>query len=113
MDVKITFLNGDLNEKVYMEQAEGFILLGNEKEVCKLIKSLYVLKQALKQWHDKFDKTILLNGFHHNGVNKCMYSKFTKDLSVIICLYVDDMLIFSTNMIGIVETKRHLTLSLK
>jgi hypothetical protein len=44
MDVKITFLNGDLNEKVYMEQLEGFILLGNEKEVCKLIKSLYGLK---------------------------------------------------------------------
>jgi hypothetical protein len=38
-----------------------------------------------------------------------MYSKFTKDFGVIICLYVDDMLIFSTNMIGIVETKRYLT----
>jgi hypothetical protein len=44
MDVKITFLNGDLNEKVYIEQLEGFILLENEKEVCKLIKSLYGLK---------------------------------------------------------------------
>jgi hypothetical protein len=42
-----------------------------------------------------------------------MYSKFTKDLSVIICLYVDDMLIFSTNMIGIVKTQRYLTLFLK
>jgi len=51
----------------------------------------------------------LLNGFHHNGADKCMYFKFTKDFGVIICLYVDDMLIFSTNMIGIVETKRYLT----
>jgi len=41
MDVKTTFLNGDLKKKVYMEQPEGFILHGNEEKVCKLIKSLY------------------------------------------------------------------------
>ena len=53
MDVKTAFLNGDLNEKVYMEQPEGFVLLGNENKVCKLVKSLYGLKQAPKQWHKK------------------------------------------------------------
>jgi len=84
MDVKTAFLNGDLKEKVYMEQPEGFILPGNEEKVCKLVKSLYGLKQAPKQWHKKFNKAILLNGFHHNGANKCMYSKFTKYFGVII-----------------------------
>jgi hypothetical protein len=63
---------------------------------------------AWEVWQNNF-----VEWFHHNGVNKCMYSKFTKDLSVIIYLYVDDMLIFSTNMIGIVKTQRYLTLSLK
>jgi hypothetical protein len=92
-----------------MKQPEGFILPENEDKVYKLVKSLYGLKQAPKQWHEKFDKAILLNGFHHNGVDNCMYSKFTKDFGVIICLYVDNILIFSTNMIGIVETKRYLT----
>ena len=48
MDVKTTFLNGDLDEEVYMEQPEGFVLPGNEKKVCKLVKSLYGLKQAPK-----------------------------------------------------------------
>ena len=48
MDVKTTFLNGDLNEEVYMEQLEGFVLPRNEKKVCKLVKSLYGLKQAPK-----------------------------------------------------------------
>ena len=48
MDVKTTFLNGDLHEEVYMDQPEGFVLLGNEKKVCKLVKSLYGLKQAPK-----------------------------------------------------------------
>lgn len=46
MNVKTTFLNGDLNEKVYMEQSEGFVLSGNEHKVCKLVKSLYGLKQS-------------------------------------------------------------------
>jgi len=44
MDVKTTFLNGELNEKIYMEQPEGFIVLGQEKKVCRLVKSLYGLK---------------------------------------------------------------------
>jgi len=46
MDVKTTFLNGEFNDKVYMEQPEGFVLLGNEHKVYKLIKSLYGLKQT-------------------------------------------------------------------
>ena len=48
MDVKTAFLNGDLEEEIYMEQPEGFIVLGQEKKVCKLVKSLYGLKQAPK-----------------------------------------------------------------
>jgi hypothetical protein len=109
MDVKTAFLNGDLDEEVYMEQPEGFVLPQNEKKVCKLVKSLYGLKQAPKQWHEKFDSVILSNGFKHNGADKCIYSKFTKDYGVIVCLYVDDMLIFGTNMKGVCETKKYLT----
>ena len=46
MDVKIAFLNGDLDEDIYMEQPKGFIVPGQEKKVCRLVKSLYGLKQA-------------------------------------------------------------------
>ena len=49
MDAKTTFLNGELNEEIYMEQPEGFIVPGQEKKVCRLVKSLYGLKQAPKQ----------------------------------------------------------------
>ena len=84
------------------------MLLGNERKVCKLVKSLYGLKQAPKQWHEKFDTVILANGFKHNGADKCVYSKFTVEHKVIVCLYVDDMLIFGTNILGVCETKKYL-----
>jgi len=48
MDVKTVFLNGELEEEVYMKQPEGFVIPGQEKKVCKLIRSLYGLKQAPK-----------------------------------------------------------------
>jgi hypothetical protein len=49
MDVKTAFLNGDLDEEIYMEQPKGFFAHGQEGKVCKLVKCLYVLKQAPKQ----------------------------------------------------------------
>ena len=55
MDVKTTFLNGDLDEEIYTSQLEGCVVLGTEHKVYKLVKSLYGLKQPPKQWHEKFD----------------------------------------------------------
>ena len=66
MDVKTAFLKGDLEEEIYLEQPEGFIVTGQEQKVCRLIKSLYGLKQAPKQWHAKFDEVMLSNGFKIN-----------------------------------------------
>lgn len=51
MVVKTTFLNGDLEEEIYMEQPKGYTVPRKENKVCKLTKSLYDLKQAPKQWH--------------------------------------------------------------
>jgi len=96
MDVKIAFLNGELEEEIYMIQPEGCVVPGQKEKVCKLLKSLYGLKQAPKQWHEKLDNVLLCEGFSTNDADKCVYSRSENGEYVIICLYVDDMLIFCT-----------------
>ncbi|GKA35247.1 zinc finger, CCHC-type containing protein [Tanacetum coccineum] len=109
MDVKITFLNGELEEEVYMNQPQSFIMPGNKNKVCKLIKSLYGLKQTPKQWHQKFNEVVLSNDYLLNQADKCVYNKFIKSgKGVTICLYVDDMLIFSTEQVQVDMTKEFL-----
>ncbi|GJR19903.1 zinc finger, CCHC-type containing protein [Tanacetum coccineum] len=110
MDVKTAFLNGELDEEVYMNQSQGFIMPDNENKVCKLIKSLYGLKQAPKQWHQKVDEVVLSSSYLLNQADKCVYGKFDDTgKGVIICLYVDDMLIFGTNQIQLDLTKEFLS----
>jgi hypothetical protein len=55
MDVKTTFLHGDLEEEIYMKQPKGFVVKGKKELVCKLKKSLYGLKQSPRMWYQKFD----------------------------------------------------------
>ncbi|GJX58458.1 zinc finger, CCHC-type containing protein [Tanacetum coccineum] len=99
MDVKTAFLNGELDEEVYMNQSQGFIMPDNENKVCKLIKYLYRLKQAPKQWYQKFDDVVLSSGYLLNQADKCVYSKFDETSKGVICLYVDDMPIFGTDQV--------------
>ena len=73
MDVKTAFLDGDLEEEIYMDQPEGFVEPGQESKVCKLTKSLYGLKQAPKQWHEKFDSCMIKNGYKFNECDQCIY----------------------------------------
>ena len=102
MDVKTAFLNRHLEEEIYMEQPEGYVVLGKGKKVCKLVKSLYGLKQAPKQWHNKFDHVLVINGYSINDVDKCIYNKYENNT------YVDDMLIFGTSLEVVCETKKFL-----
>src|SRR4051812_7674177 len=111
MDVKTALLNGELEEEIYMDQPDGFVVKGEERKVCKLLKSLYGLKQAPKQWHEKFDKTLTSAGFVINEADRCVYYRRGGGDSVILCLYVDDILIFGTSMIVINEVKSFLSKS--
>ena len=77
--------------------------------MCKLLKSLYGLKYAPKQWHEKFDRTLTSVGFVVNEVDKCVYHRYGGGEGVILCLYVDDILIFGPSLKVIEEVKEFLS----
>ena len=68
----------------------------------------YGIKQKLKQWHEKFDNVMMSQGFKINECDKCVYVKDKKHGYVIVCLYVDDMLIVSSDDKMIISTKNML-----
>ena len=105
MDVKTAFLNGDIDEEIYMEQPEGFAVPGQERKVCKLVKSLYGLKQAPMKWHEKFDEVVLAHNFKINECDSCAYYKDDESGYVMMTLYVDDLLIAGSNEKVIKSTK--------
>lgn len=89
MDVKLAFLNDDLNEEIYMSQLKGFIIPSQEHKACKLVKSLYSFKQGPERWHEKLDSTIVAYGCIVNNYDRCLYYKNVGDKFIILCLYID------------------------
>nr|GEX19121.1 putative zinc finger, CCHC-type [Tanacetum cinerariifolium] len=98
MDVKIAFLNGYLNEEVYMEQHEGFVNPKYPNRVCKLKRSIYGLKQASRQWNKRFDDEIEKFGFTQNRDEPCVYLKASGSNITFLILYVDDILIMGNSI---------------
>jgi hypothetical protein len=77
--------------------------------VCKLLKSSYGLKQVPKQCHEKFDRTLTSVGFVVNEVDKCVYYRYGGGEGVILCMYIDDILILGMSLDVIKETKDFLS----
>ena len=75
MDVKTAFLNGHLEEDIYMMQPDSFVAKNQEQRVCKLQKSIYGLKQASRSWNIRFDQAIKSFGFSQNPDESCVYMK--------------------------------------
>jgi hypothetical protein len=109
MDVKTAFLNGGLQENVYMAQPEGFVMEDKEHMRCKLKKSIYGLKQASRQWYLKFDEVIKKFGFIENQVDNCIYIKINGSMFIILVLYVDDILLACSDKNLLHETKGFLS----
>src|SRR5579871_259180 len=108
MDVQSVFLNRDLDEEIYMSQPEGFIEEGQEDLVCRLMKSLYRLKQAGRTWYKKLYDCLV--GFSFTGCNTdySIYYYQKSSTEVIISAYVDDLIIISNNLSYFQDTKKKL-----
>ena len=98
LDVKTTFLHGDLEEDNYMHQPQGYEVKGKENSVCKLKKSLYGLKQAPRKWYLKFGSFMTERGYTRCHSNHCVYFKrLYNGRYIILLFYVDDMLVVGYN----------------
>ncbi len=73
MDVVTAFLNGKIDEEIYMKQPDGYTVPGKEDMVCKLKKSLYVLKQSPRCWNKAFHDYMEQIGFKQSAADPCVY----------------------------------------
>ncbi|GJT69974.1 retrotransposon protein, putative, ty1-copia subclass [Tanacetum coccineum] len=108
MDVKTAFLNGYLDEDIYMVQPEGFVDPNHPRKVCKLQRSIYGLKQASRSWNKRFDEEIKRFGFAQNLDEPCVYQKASGSNVTFLILYVDDIIIMGNHIPSLQSVKNYL-----
>ncbi|GJV37305.1 ribonuclease H-like domain, reverse transcriptase, RNA-dependent DNA polymerase [Tanacetum coccineum] len=96
LDVKSAFLHGDLKEEVYVTQPEGFITRQDQGKVYRLIKALYGLRQVPHTWNIKLDNTLKSLDFKKCALEQAIYTKTSKDSTLLIGVYMDDLIITGT-----------------
>ena len=97
MDVKSVFLNGMLQEEVYVEQPKGFVDPHRSDDVYKLKRALYGLKQALRTWYDKLTAYLIEHGFKRGFTDTTLFIWKDKNYFVVAQIYVDDIVFGATN----------------
>ena len=107
MDVCTAFLNGKLEEEIYMVEPEGHTT--GQTNVCKLLKSLYGLKQAGRIWYQLLHSFLVKNGFRRCHKEYCIYILKDDDSTTIIVVYVDDLTIASTSIDRVNSIKKTLS----
>ena len=97
MDVKRAFLNGYINEKVYVEQPPGFVDPKHPNHVFRLKKALYRLKQAPRAWYDMLSQFLLNNGFSRGKVDNTLFTLHKNNKLLLVQIYVDDIIFSATD----------------
>jgi hypothetical protein len=108
MDVITAFLNGKLKEEIYMKQPPGFEVPGQEDKVCRLLRSLYGLKQSPRQWYEEIDGYLRSTGWTRSQLDPNLYFLKQGKTLTILLLYVDDLLIFGSDKGTVVNIKAQL-----
>ncbi|GJZ22342.1 putative ribonuclease H-like domain-containing protein [Tanacetum coccineum] len=96
MDVKSDFLDGTIEEEVYVHQPLGFVDLAHPNKVYKVVKALYGLHQAPRAWYDTLSSFLLENGFRRGTIDKTLFIKKNKSDIMLVQVYVDDIKFGST-----------------
>ncbi|KAL0289143.1 UNVERIFIED_CONTAM: Retrovirus-related Pol polyprotein from transposon TNT 1-94 [Sesamum radiatum] len=98
MDVKTAFVNGFVEEEIFMDQPEGFTAVGEEQKVCHLQRSIYGLKQTSRNWNTHFDEVVRGYDFIKNDYDPSVYKKISRSLVAYLVLYVDDILLIGNDI---------------
>jgi len=96
MDVKNAFLNGVINEEVYVEQPLGFEDHQHPNHVFKLEKALYGLKQAPRKWYERLSNFLLSHGYEREMIDKTLFIKKANSEIILVQIYVDDIIFGAT-----------------
>jgi hypothetical protein len=107
MDVKTTFLNGEIEEEVYFEQPQLFEVHSRDTHVCILKKALYGLNQAPRAWYARIDNYLIRIGFSKSRADPNIYYKVVNNALVILLLYVDDLFLIGEEYF-IIQCKKEL-----
>jgi hypothetical protein len=108
MDVKTTFLNGEIEEEFYIENPKGFIVHSEKSHVCRLKKALYGLKEEPCSWYEKMDGFLMSFGFKKSVADPNLYYHIDGNECLILVLYVDDFFLTGSKRL-IVKCKQELT----
>ena len=106
LDVKTAFLFRELEEEIYMDQPEGFVVKGKEFKVCRLQKAIYGLKQAALQWTKQLHKSLLEMGFTHSLSDPGTYFNIIGQDIIILLIYVDDAIFMDNNKTQVLAHKK-------
>jgi hypothetical protein len=107
MDVKIDFLNGAIEEEVYIEQPQGFEVHSRDSHICRLKKALYGLKQAPRVWYSRMEIYLTRLGFSKSHADPNLYYKVVDNAPIILLLYIDDLFITGEESL-IIQCKKEL-----
>ena len=113
MDVKTVFLNDNINETIYMVKSKNIVFRDPKKMVCKLKKFINGLKQVSRQWYYKFHQVIVSFSFEINLADECVYHKFSESKNIFLVLYVDDILLATSDISLLHKTERFLSNNFK
>lgn len=111
MDAITAFLNGELDEEIFMRQPDGYIVPGKENMVCKLKKSLYGLKQAPRCWNKALHDFMVTIGFKRSTSDPCVYIR-AENLAIV-AVYVDDLIVITNTTEEMDKVKKSLEMKFK